>query len=81
MNFIIESTTDILNSTGGIALVGKIFQDIGLNFKSVYSFKTYETPRGEGHWGRYRTPEASARVSGTPGLGGGARCCRCSAGA
>ena len=42
MNFIIESTTDILNSTGGIALVGKIFQDIGLNFESDTVLKSAE---------------------------------------
>ena len=42
MNFIIESTTDILNSTGGIALVGKIFQDIGLDFKSDTILKSSE---------------------------------------
>ena len=42
MNFIIESTTDILNSTEGIALVGKIFQDIGLDFESDTILKSAE---------------------------------------
>ena len=42
MNFTIKSTTDILNSTGGIALVGKIFQDTGLNFESDTVLKSAE---------------------------------------
>ena len=42
MNLIIESTMDILNSTGGIALIGKIFQDIGLNFESHTVLKSAE---------------------------------------
>ena len=42
VNFIIESTTDILNSTGGIALVGKSFQDIDLDFESDTVLKSAE---------------------------------------
>ena len=42
VNFIIESTTDILNSTGVIPLVGKIFQDIGLDFESDTVLKSVE---------------------------------------
>ena len=42
MNSIIEPTTDILNSKGGIALVGKIFQDIRLDFKSDTVLKSAE---------------------------------------
>ena len=34
MNFIIEPTTDILKSTVILALVGKILQEIGLDFES-----------------------------------------------
>ena len=41
MNSIIELTTDILNSKGRIALVGKIFQDIGAGFRVGYGFEIH----------------------------------------
>ena len=42
LNSITEPTTNILNSKGGIALVGKIFQDIGLDLESDTVLKSAE---------------------------------------
>jgi len=44
MNFTIDTTTNVLNNTAGVALAGKVFNDIGLDLPH-YSLISHQEKR------------------------------------